>query len=80
MLQKPKLSRIKSKAKRQLKKYAKYVIRMMDNTTRGTKIYTFVLSDGQTVTTSKPKQKDSKTYPWRYALWLKNTISRMVLY
>ena len=77
MLQRPKLSKIQSKAARQLKKYTKSLLRK-DRTMRGPKVYTFVLSDGQTVTTAKPNQNGVRAYPWRYALWLKDTISGRV--
>lgn len=58
----------KHKSKRKLKKYSHSKLRK-DKAFSGIKVYTYNIGDYCHLT-SKPKQKRSKAYPYKYALWL----------
>lgn len=58
----------KHKSKRKLRKYQRYCVKK-DNAFRGRKVYTYNIGD-YCFFTLKPKQKGSKAYPYKYALWL----------
>lgn len=60
--------RIKHITRKVLKKHSKAIIRK-DRAFRGIKIYTYKIGEN-TYFTAKPKQKGSKAYTVKYAIWL----------